>query len=93
MLRFFLGFQMSMPGVIERSVRRQNIQFMHNKTQFSVEYFQFIRKLVMSNVAVFQNVNSFHFSKVRTKISELSSSFKWLCVKKRNCSVCHLDLF
>lgn len=58
------GFKMSMPSVIEKSVRRQNIQFMHNKTQFSVEYFQFIRKLVMSNVAVFQNVNSFHFPKV-----------------------------
>ena len=75
---------MSMPSVIEKSVRRQNIQFMHNKTQFSVEYFQFIRKLVMSNVAVFQNVNSFHFPKVRTKISELSSSFKWACCMREN---------
>ena len=60
-----------MPGVIERSVRRQNIHFMHNKTQFSAEYFQFIRKLVMSNTAIFQNMNPHHSSKV---CRDLSSS-------------------
>lgn len=38
-----------MPPAIERSVRKQNIKFMHNKNQFSAEYFQFIRKLVSCN--------------------------------------------
>ena len=40
---------MKMPPAIERSVRKQNIKFMHNKNQFSAEYFQFIRKLVSCN--------------------------------------------
>lgn len=39
-----------MPAAIERSVRRQNIKFMHNRNQFSVEYFQFIRKLASCNI-------------------------------------------
>ncbi|GFR25313.1 probable ubiquitin carboxyl-terminal hydrolase FAF-X [Trichonephila clavata] len=38
-----------MPVAIERSVRRQNIRFMHNRNQFSVEYFQFMKKLIMCN--------------------------------------------
>ncbi|XP_054272313.1 probable ubiquitin carboxyl-terminal hydrolase FAF-X isoform X2 [Macrosteles quadrilineatus] len=41
---------MKMPAAIERSVRRQNIKFMHNRNQFSVEYFQFIRKLASCNI-------------------------------------------
>ncbi|XP_023706840.1 probable ubiquitin carboxyl-terminal hydrolase FAF-X isoform X1 [Cryptotermes secundus] len=40
---------MKMPLAIERSVRKQNIKFMHNRNQFSAEYFQFIRKLVSCN--------------------------------------------
>ncbi|PSN47507.1 putative ubiquitin carboxyl-terminal hydrolase FAF-X [Blattella germanica] len=40
---------MKMPPAIERSVRKQNIKFMHNRNQFSAEYFQFIRKLVSCN--------------------------------------------
>ncbi|XP_012278998.1 probable ubiquitin carboxyl-terminal hydrolase FAF-X [Orussus abietinus] len=40
---------MRMPPAIEYSVRKQNIKFMHNRNQFSVEYFQFIRKLVSCN--------------------------------------------
>ncbi|XP_065055791.1 probable ubiquitin carboxyl-terminal hydrolase FAF-X isoform X1 [Rhopilema esculentum] len=58
------GFKMEMPGVIERSVRRQNILFMHNRTQFSAEYFQFIKKLVMSNTATFQSMNQHYLSKI-----------------------------
>ena len=50
--------------MIERSVRRQNILFMHNRTQFSAEYFQFIKKLVMSNTATFQSMNQHYLSKV-----------------------------
>lgn len=38
-----------MPVAIERSVRRQNIKFMHNRNQFSVEYFQFMKKLISCN--------------------------------------------
>lgn len=34
-----------MPSAIERSVRRQNISFMHTRNQFSAEYFQFMRRL------------------------------------------------
>ena len=41
--------QVKMPGAIERCVCKQNIQFMHNRNQFSVEYFQFMRKLLVCN--------------------------------------------
>lgn len=40
---------MKMPQAIEYSVRKQNIKFMHNRNQFSAEYFQFIKKLVSSD--------------------------------------------
>lgn len=39
-----------MPVDIERSVRKENIQYMHVKTQFSEEYFQFMRKLTSASV-------------------------------------------
>ncbi|KAG8178428.1 hypothetical protein JTE90_019137 [Oedothorax gibbosus] len=42
-------YTVKMPVAIERSVRRQNIKFMHNRNQFSVEYFQFMKKLLMCN--------------------------------------------
>ena len=38
-----------MPASIERCVRKQNIQFMHNKNHFSLEYFKFMIKLLMCN--------------------------------------------
>ncbi|RZF36782.1 hypothetical protein LSTR_LSTR013963 [Laodelphax striatellus] len=41
---------MKMPAAIERSVRRQNIRFMHNRNQFSTEYFQFMRRLAACNI-------------------------------------------
>ncbi|XP_029705937.1 ubiquitin carboxyl-terminal hydrolase 9X isoform X3 [Takifugu rubripes] len=41
--------QVKMPGVIECSVRKQNVQFMHNRMQYSLEYFQFIKKLLTCN--------------------------------------------
>ncbi|XP_052462290.1 probable ubiquitin carboxyl-terminal hydrolase FAF-X isoform X10 [Carassius gibelio] len=41
--------QVKMPSAIERSVRKQNVQFMHNRMQYSLEYFQFIRKLLTCN--------------------------------------------
>uniref|UniRef100_A0A671TG38 ubiquitinyl hydrolase 1 n=1 Tax=Sinocyclocheilus anshuiensis TaxID=1608454 RepID=A0A671TG38_9TELE len=41
--------QVKMPSAIERGVRKQNVQFMHNRMQYSLEYFQFIRKLLTCN--------------------------------------------
>lgn len=38
-----------MPAAIENSIRKQNIKFLHHRSQFSVEYFTFIRKLVSGN--------------------------------------------
>ncbi|EPQ01875.1 Putative ubiquitin carboxyl-terminal hydrolase FAF-X [Myotis brandtii] len=34
---------------IERSVWKQNVQFMHNQMQYSLEYFQFMKKLLTCN--------------------------------------------
>ncbi|KAK0096487.1 hypothetical protein PV326_005319 [Microctonus aethiopoides] len=62
---------MKMPPAIEYSVRKQNIKFMHNRNQFSAEYFQFIRKLVSCNpphVINRQNLND----KLSPEIEELS---------------------
>ncbi|XP_076872060.1 LOW QUALITY PROTEIN: ubiquitin carboxyl-terminal hydrolase 9X-like [Brachyhypopomus gauderio] len=41
--------QPKMPSAIERSVRKQNVQFMHTRMQYSPEYFQFIKKLLTCN--------------------------------------------
>jgi len=38
-----------MPGTIERCVRKQSIMFMHEKSQFCPEYFQFMKKLLTCN--------------------------------------------
>lgn len=40
-------YQMS--PAIERSVWKQNVQFMHNRMQYSLEYFQFVKKLLTCN--------------------------------------------
>jgi len=39
-----------MPLSVQRSVRMQNIKFLHNRILFSAECFSFIKKLVQSNV-------------------------------------------
>lgn len=45
-----LGRQLiKMPLAIQRSVQMQNIRFMHNKNQFSLEYFLFMKKLLHNN--------------------------------------------
>ncbi|XP_051753215.1 probable ubiquitin carboxyl-terminal hydrolase FAF-X isoform X2 [Ctenopharyngodon idella] len=41
--------QPKMPLAIEASVRKQNVQFMHSRMQYSLEYFQFIKKLLTCN--------------------------------------------
>ncbi|RWS11107.1 putative ubiquitin carboxyl-terminal hydrolase FAF-X-like protein [Dinothrombium tinctorium] len=38
-----------MPLAIQRSVQKQNIKFMHTRNQFSVEYFEFMKKILRSN--------------------------------------------
>uniref|UniRef100_A0A1A9ZPQ2 ubiquitinyl hydrolase 1 n=1 Tax=Glossina pallidipes TaxID=7398 RepID=A0A1A9ZPQ2_GLOPL len=39
-----------LPKPIERSVRNQNIRFLHSKSIFSVEFFNFIKKLVSCSI-------------------------------------------
>ncbi len=46
--------QVKMPAAIERFVRKQNIEFMHNKNQYSMEFFQFMRKLLTCNAPYVQ---------------------------------------
>ena len=41
--------KLKMPVAMERSVVRQNVRFMHSRSQFSLEYFQFIKKLLVAN--------------------------------------------
>ncbi|EDO35056.1 predicted protein [Nematostella vectensis] len=43
---------LKMPPSIERAVRKQNVHFLHNRTQYSPEYFQFMRKLVTANAGL-----------------------------------------
>merc|ERR1712123_551919 len=38
--------QPNMPKPIERSILKQNVKFLHNRNQFSAEYFSFMRKLI-----------------------------------------------
>ncbi|XP_047391135.1 probable ubiquitin carboxyl-terminal hydrolase FAF-X isoform X5 [Sciurus carolinensis] len=46
--------QIVMSPAIERSVWKQNVQFMHNRMQYSLEYFQFVKKLLTCN-AIYLN--------------------------------------
>jgi len=41
--------QPAMPKPIERSILKQNVKFLHNRNQFSAEYFSFMRKLIQCN--------------------------------------------
>lgn len=40
---------LKMPSAIERGVHKQNVQFMHSRMQYSLEYFQFVKKLLTCN--------------------------------------------
>ena len=54
----FLGTKPSsikMPRAIEKSVRKQNILFMHKAAQFCPEYFQFMKKLLTCNRSYTEN--------------------------------------
>ena len=39
-----------MPVPIERCVRKQNVLYLHNRNQFSAEYFRFMRRLLLCNI-------------------------------------------
>ena len=45
-----------MPLSVQRSVRKQNIKFLHNRILFSQECFTFIKRLVQSNVQQLNNL-------------------------------------
>lgn len=45
-----------MPLSVQRSVRKQNIKFLHNRILFSQECFSFIKRLVQSNVQQLNNI-------------------------------------
>ncbi|BFZ00611.1 hypothetical protein BsWGS_03650 [Bradybaena similaris] len=59
-----------MPQAIEKVVRRGNIRFMHEKSQFSVEYFTFIKKLVVCNQYIINQ--SILESKVTPEVEQIS---------------------
>ena len=44
-----------MPLSVQRSVRKQNVKFLHNRIHFSPEYFHFMKRLVQSNAQVIVN--------------------------------------
>ncbi len=45
-----------MPLSVQRSVRKQNIKFLHNRILFSPECFAFIKRLVHNNVQSLVNL-------------------------------------
>ena len=51
-LAISLYLDLKIPPVIEQEVRKQNMEFLHNRIQFSNEYFEFIRKLVTVNINI-----------------------------------------
>ena len=42
--------QFKIPAFILKSVHKKNIKFLHHRHHFSIEYFQFIKKLVQANL-------------------------------------------
>jgi len=53
---------LKMPVAIENSIRKQNIKFLHHRSQFTLEYFAFIRKLATTcapaNIRQSQNLSN-----------------------------------
>ncbi len=48
-----------MPGPIEKSIVKQNVLFLHNRNQFSPEYFNFMKKLISCNTGTV-DINVFY---------------------------------
>lgn len=46
-----------MPAPIEQCVRRQNIRFLHNRNQFTLEYFRFMKRILVCNIPYIQPVD------------------------------------
>ena len=67
-----------MPPAIEYSVRKQNIKFMHNRNQFSAEYFQFIKKLVSCNP---HNINRQNMNEKLVSCNFMNNFFLILYIK------------
>ncbi len=44
----------TMPAYILKSVLKKNIKFLHQRNHFSVEYFQFMKKLIQTNLCYLQ---------------------------------------
>jgi ubiquitin carboxyl-terminal hydrolase 9/24 len=44
-----------MPHFVMKSVQKKNIKFLHHRLHFSTEYFQFIKKLVQTNLNLCQS--------------------------------------
>ena len=62
-----------MPAPIERCVRKQNVNYLHNKNQFSPEYFRFMRRLLVCNAMHIQPIAS-EEKPVRERFSSLIKS-------------------
>ena len=50
-----------MPGPIEKSIVKQNVLFLHNRNQFSPEYFNFMKKLISCNTGTV-DINVFYLN-------------------------------
>lgn len=70
--------QIKMPNCIEKCVRKQNIMFMHERSQFCPEYFQFMKKLLNCN-PVFT-----HGPQEKVVSLEFEKSHWWIVKKKYN---------
>ena len=64
-----------MPPFILRSVHKKNIKFLHHRHHFSVEYFQFIKKLTQTNLIMCQQ--TIH----NTENTTLSEEMEDLCLE------------
>lgn len=82
-----------MPEPIERSVMKQNIKFMHNRNQFSQEYFHFMKRLSICNTPgqsqyPFESLSvSEKYEKIRKLLNCICQSFlasTLLCVSGFN---------
>jgi ubiquitin carboxyl-terminal hydrolase 9/24 len=49
---------LKMPHFVMKSVQKKNIKFLHHRLHFSSEYFQFIKKLVQTNLNLCQSENN-----------------------------------
>lgn len=70
-----------MPLSVQRSVRKQNIKFLHNRIIFSPECFAFIKRLVQSNVLQLNNIVQ-QQQQFEDKVLYTNVMFAFLLIKK-----------